>query len=70
MQLTRLDVHELKNQLAISIGMIELVQKMLNRDGKEAELQKIIDRLEKALTAQKKLLDFFENSKSATTENY
>lgn len=60
MELDRKDIHDIKNQLAISIGMVELVQKMILRDGKEADFAKINERLEKALGAQQKLQNFFE----------
>ena len=58
--------HDLKNQLAISIGMIELIQKMILRDGKELDLNKLSDRLERSIIAQKKLQEFFE---TASKEN-
>ncbi len=62
MELERKDIHDIKNQLAISIGMVELAQKMILRDGKEADFTKLNERLDKALMAQRKLQDFFEGA--------
>jgi hypothetical protein len=60
MELDRKEVHDIRNQLAISIGMVELAIKMLVRDGKEADLAKITERLEKSIAAQQKLKGIFE----------
>ena len=64
MELERQDVHDIRNQLSISIGMLDLIQKSLTRDGREVDLSKLSDRIEKSILAQKKLLQFFEGNKS------
>ena len=63
MEIDRKDIHELKNQLAISMGMIELGMKMIARDEKNVDLSKLDERLNKSLEAQKKILEFINSLK-------
>ena len=58
MKIDRSDLHDLKNHLAISIGMNEIVIKIIQRDGIHTDFQKIIEKLEKSLKAQKKIQDY------------
>lgn len=66
MELERKDIHELKNHLSISMGMCQLAQKMIAREGKEVDLTKLNDRIEKSLLAQQKILEFLESLKKPT----
>ena len=68
MQIERKDVHELKNYLAVGIGMLELAQKIIQREGKEADLQKVQERIEKSIFAQKKILDLLNSLKRDPSE--
>ncbi|MEY4617566.1 MAG: hypothetical protein RJB66_2526 [Pseudomonadota bacterium] len=63
MEIDRKDIHELKNQLAISMGMIELGMKMIARDQQNVDLSKLDERLNKSLEAQKKILDYLNSLK-------
>ncbi len=60
MTIERSDLHDLKNHLAISIGMNELVIKIIQRDDVRTDFLKIIEKLEKSLSAQKKIQDYFD----------
>ncbi len=53
-------IHELKNQLTISIGLNEMVQKAIQTNVHNADFDKILDRLDRALTAQRKMQTIFE----------
>ena len=60
MSVERKVIHEVKNQLSISIGLVELSLKAAIKDGADVDVTKIIDRLERALVAQRKLQEIFE----------
>lgn len=60
MSIDRKIIHELKNQLTISIGLNEMVQNTIQTTGSNSDFTKIIDRLERALTAQRKMQLIFE----------
>ncbi len=62
MPVERKVIHEVKNQLSISIGLVELSLKAATKDGANVDLTKIIDRLERALIAQRKLQEIFETN--------
>lgn len=63
MELERKVIHELKNYLTVGMGMIELAMKSLAREGKETDLDKINERLFKALESQKKILEVLNSIK-------
>lgn len=65
MEMSKDEVHDIKNQLAIAIGMIELVIRYLSKD--PVDKVKITDRLDKSLIAMKKANEFLENKKDNET---
>lgn len=64
MELQRKDLHEIRNLLAIGIGMVELTQRMVLRDGANLDIQKLKVRLDKSLDAQRKINNLFEKLRS------
>lgn len=60
MSIDRHIIHELKNQLTISIGLNEMIQKTIQTHESNSDFNKILDRLERALTAQRKMQTIFE----------
>ncbi len=62
MPVERKVIHEVKNQLSISIGLVELSLKAATKDGANVDIAKIIDRLERAMIAQRKLQEIFETN--------
>jgi hypothetical protein len=61
MELTRDEAHDMKNQLAIAIGMVEISIKYLTRD--PVEVAKISEKLGKTLIALRKTNAFLETKK-------
>lgn len=61
MNLSRDEAHDLKNQLAIAIGMVEISIKYTSKD--PIDLVKIKDKMEKSLSALRKINDFLETKK-------
>lgn len=62
MNISRKEVHDIKNQLSISIGLIELVIKKLKKN-EALDLPNLIERLEKCATATHSVNQFFEDKK-------
>jgi hypothetical protein len=62
MELNGDEVHDLKNQLAIAIGMVELVVKYMGRE--PLDKIKINDKLEKSLLAMKKANNYLDGKKN------
>jgi hypothetical protein len=63
MDFNRDETHDLKNQLAIAIGMVEISVKYLSKQ--PADLPKISDKMEKTLVALKKINSMFEAKKDS-----
>lgn len=59
MELQREDVHDIRNQLSISLGMVDIVLRLIERNGPNLDLEVVKERLQQSVAAQKKLLNYF-----------
>lgn len=67
MEFSRKDIHDIKNQISITIGLNEIVIKKL----KKADLQDLpglIDRLERSHAAAQSVIEFIEEKKKSDPE--
>lgn len=60
MSVDRKIIHDLKNQLTISFGLVEMVHKSIETNGSNIDLEKALDRLKRSLAAQAKMQDIIE----------
>lgn len=63
MEFNREEAHDLKNQLAIAIGMVEISIKYMSKD--PVDMVKIGDKMNKSLVALRKINAFLETKKDA-----
>jgi hypothetical protein len=63
MQFSKEEAHDLKNQLAIAMGMVEISLKYLSKT--PIDISRITEKLDKAMIALKKINGFIESKKSS-----
>jgi two-component sensor histidine kinase len=63
--LTREDYHDIKNQIAIALGMTDLTLRSLKKDPSKLDAQKIMDRSEKSLKALERILALVDKGHQA-----